>query len=187
MYQMIRLNICFILVFFIINHFCFANTVLETLWAKADLNSPDLKIAKIDIQKAEFKLKQKNNAYEPTVSSSINSSFNSLYDPLTWYPVSAVNRIVFSKPFPGSFVLSTSLNYAIDRNFLNFFEGGTPENVGYSQTPSFSINISQGICPYWLQNYPKNPYEARLEYSVQENIQNCNQTKKSIIFSITDS
>lgn len=186
MLRKIYKNVIYIVFFSeMIIHSVYSETVLENLWEKSRSSSIDIQTADIYMQEAAFSLGYINTEYAPEMSTTVSSSFNDTYESTLWYPSYADSGIVWSKTFPGSLSLSTKMGYEINRSLLNIFEDGIPDNTGYTQEPILSFTLSQGICPYWLQGYGKDPYRAQLEYSLEQKKQNRNQTEKSIITAVT--
>jgi hypothetical protein len=163
----------------------YSETVLEDLWKKSRLCSTDIQTADIYMRESESSLQHTNDEYASTMSTSFSSSFNDTYGSILWYPSYADGGIVWSKTLPGSLSLSTKMGYELNRSLLNIFEDGIPENTGYCQKPFLSFTLSQGLCPYWIQGYTKDPYRAQLAYLLEQKEQNYNQTIKSIIMAVT--
>lgn len=186
MLRKIYKNVIYIVFFSeMIIHSVYSETVLENLWEKSRSSSIDIQTADIYMQEAASSLRYINTEYEPEMSTTVSSSFNDTYESTLWYPSYADGGIVWSKTFPGSLSLSTKMGYEINRSLLTIFEDGIPDNTGYTQEPFLSLTLSQGLCPYWMQGYGKDPYRAQLEYLLEQKKQNRNQTEKSILMAVT--
>lgn len=177
----------FVILFVFFQYFSVINaeTFLESLWKKAGEYDHSIYASSINIQHAMDLLKYKRVYYPFSLVSSLGSSFNDVYSDVTWYPASSTLQFSFSQELPGSLSISADVGYSVSRGVIDFFSDINREAIGFIHNPSVSLSLSQGLRPFWMQGFSKNPQVLLLEYSVEEQKINKDITEFGIIQTIT--
>lgn len=149
------LFICCFLIFQ--NLFC--QSYLESLWEQSEINSKELKLAKLEYENAFLDYQARYAVFIPSFFISTNYDFLKLDSPidLNKYPLKYYFNFGLEWEIPGGTTISSSLTYEMDRHILNSLEELSVDNSGYNQNPVLSVNINQSLLPFYFQGKAKNP------------------------------
>lgn len=160
-------------------------TELEFLWDRAKLFNFDLEVSRKNEKSAFNSRKYKGSLYPFSLTSSLSSSFSDVYEGLEWYSDSSSAEFSVSKKNPGGNTLKGGVNYSLNRGILNYFEPVDSSNIGYSQRPGISLNVSQSTLPFYFQGERRDPNVQLLNESLKLSELETNETEKAMIESLT--
>lgn len=174
----------FVLLVFCDAYAC-AQTVLESLWENARTYAVDIHTAEISARYADTALEYKGSLYPISINTTVDSDFTDTYESIAWFTSISNAAINCLKLLPGSASVSVDVGYGLTRKPLDVFLDLTKDNVGYVHSPYVSVNISQGLKPFWLQGMDEDPHLSLLRYSAELAYVNKDIVEKNVLVAVT--
>lgn len=164
----------------------YSQTLLEQLWEKAIINSPEISLSALELDKTEISYKARNAQYIPSISLSVYNEYIDSNVGLTQYPTEGTAQLGILWSIPGGTQLQTSISYKVNRYILNSLEEESYENTGYDQNPGITVSLSQSLLPFWIQWLDGNPVQNIYKNQRSLSVNSYNNTIAEIKKTVTE-